>query len=139
MIKRNLKVLVFAFAVAAVSTNANAQSTLQEDIDNGAVPLTTSEISTAFTNNTLAGVGANWHAYYMENGKRVILYNGKKAKRKWKADPKRGFCTTRVRDKKRDCGIVYRVGQDVYRLYDKKGKAMHTFKVAQGDTQNLKK
>ena len=138
MAKRNLKVLVFAFAVAAVSTNANAQSTLQEDIDAGAVPLTTSEISTTFTNNTQSGVGASWHAYYMEDGKRVILYNGKKTKRKWNVDPKKGFCTTRVRDKKRDCRIVYRIGQDVYRVYDKKGKADHTFKVEQGDTQNLK-
>lgn len=136
--KRNLKVLVLAFAVAAVSTNANAQSTLQEDIDSGAVPLTTSEISTAFTNNTQSGVGASWHAYYMEDGKRVILYNGKKAKRKWNVDPKKGFCTTRVKDRKRDCRIVYRIGQDVYRVYDKKGKADHTFKVEQGDTQNLK-
>ena len=90
MIKRNLKVLVFAFAVATVSTNANAQSTLQEDIDNGAVPLTTSEISTAFTNNTQAGVGANWHAYSMEDGKRVVLYKGKKMKRKWNVNAKKG-------------------------------------------------
>ena len=33
MNKPNFKVLVFAVTVAAVSANANAQSTLQEDID----------------------------------------------------------------------------------------------------------
>ncbi len=137
MNKPNFKVLVFAASVAAVSTNANAQSTLQEDIDSGAVPLTTSELSTVLTNNTAVGAGASWFAYYKADGNRVISAKGKKKKGKWKIDAKKGWCYPRWKDNKQVCAIVYRIGEDEYRTYDIKGKEAVTFKVEQGDTQNL--
>ena len=100
MNKLNLKTIAFAFAVAVVSTNANAESTLQEDIDNGAVPLTTSEMHSVFINNTQVGVGANWAVYFMEDGNRIISVEGHKTKkRKWWVDAKKGWCGTRYKDK----------------------------------------
>lgn len=138
MNKPNFKMLVFAVTVAAVSANATAQSTLQEDIDSGAVPLTTSEISTVLTNNTAVGEGVSWFAYYKADGNRVISAKGKKKKGKWKVDAKKGWCYPRWKDNKQVCAIVYRIGEDEYRIYDKKGKESVTFKVEQGDTQNLK-
>lgn len=136
MNKLNIKIIAFTFAVAVVSTNANAESTLQEDIDNGAVPLTTSEMQSAFINNTW--VGATWAVYNMEDGIRIITVEGQKTKkRKWSVDAKKGWCTTRYKDKKKLCAIIYRIGQDEYRIYDKKGKEAWTFTVEQGDTRNL--
>ena len=138
MDKLILKMFAVSFAVAMVSTNANAESTLQEDIDNGAVPLTTSELHSVFINNTQVGVGAKWAVYYIEDGKRIIAVEGEKTKkRKWWIDAKKGWCVTLYKNKKKACTIVYRTGQNEYRVYDKKGKNTHTFTMEQGDTRNL--
>ena len=136
MKKLNLQMFAFAFAVTVVSTNANAESTLQEDIDKGAVPLTTSELNSVLSDNTQ--VGENWFVYNMADGNRIVAVEGHKTKkRKWWIDAKKGFCSTRYKDKKKICGIVYRIGQDEYRVYDKNGKETFTFTMEQGDTQNL--
>ena len=128
------RMVVFVFTATAVSTNANAQSRLQADIDAGAIPLTTSELTSVFVNNTM--VGPNWYIYQSEDKKKIVLAGGKTYKRKWWIDNKKGFCSTTVK-KKTVCRIVYRIGEDEYRVYDQKGKETSTFRVEKGNIKDL--
>lgn len=127
--------LVLLISTAFTATSANAESTLQADIDAGAVPLTTSQITSAFTNNT--HVGSDWYVYYPEGKKRIVWHNNKTYKRKWRVDPEKGFCAVAVRSKKWDCRIVWKIGPKTYRLYDKKGKAQWTFDIEEGNIKEL--
>ena len=102
MNKLILKMFAVTFAVAVFSTNANAKSTLQEDIDNGAVPLTTSEMHSVFINNTQVGVGAKWAVYNMPDGNRIVAVEGAKTKkRKWWIDTKKGWCVLVIKTKRK--------------------------------------
>ena len=128
-------VLILLMSTAITATSANAESTLQADIDAGAVPLTSSQITSAFTNNT--HVGSGWYAYYPEGKKRIVLVKTKTYKRKWRVDAEKGFCAVTVRNKKWDCRIIWKIGPKTYRLYDKKGKAEWTFDVEEGNIKDL--
>ena len=59
--------LILLMSTAITATSANAESMLQADIDAGAVPLTTSQLTSAVTNNTM--VGSNWVGYQPEGKK----------------------------------------------------------------------
>ena len=74
--------VLISITVATVSTSANGKSTLQADIDAGATPLTTSQITSVYTNNTI--VDSGYYVYYSEGGKKIVLNtkNNKKYKRK---------------------------------------------------------
>ena len=62
--------VLISIAVATVSTSANGKSTLQTDIDAGATPLTTSQLTSVFTDNTIVGDG--FYAFYPEEGKIML-------------------------------------------------------------------
>ena len=129
---------LISIAVATVSTSANGKSTLQADIDAGATPLTTSQLTSVYTNNTIVGTG--FYVYYSEAGKKIGLTtkNNKIYKRKWRVDETKGLCEVLVRTKKWACSIVWQIGPNSYRYYDKKGKETYTFSAEKGNIKGLK-
>ena len=129
--------VLISIAVATVSTSANGKSTLQTDIDAGATPLTTSQITSVYTNNTI--VDSGYYVYYSEGGKKTVLNtkNNKKYKRKWQVDETKGLCQELVRKKKWVCDIVWKIGPNKYRFYDEKGKEIYTASVEKGNIKGL--
>lgn len=127
-------ILLISIGIVA-ATSANAADGVQADVDAGAVPMTTSQLTSLITNNTV--VGPNWFAYYPEGKKRIVWYDNKTYKRKWKVDREKGFCVVEVGSKKWSCSIVWQVGPDTYRSYDRKGKP-HTYTIEEGNIKGLK-
>ena len=126
-------VLIF-IAVATVSATANEKSTLQVDIDAGATPLTTSQITSKFIDNTI--VGENFYIFYPKGKKRIILFKNKTYKRKWRIDENKGLCAFGVR-KKESCNIIWQIGPNSYRYYDTKGQETYTVSVEKGNIKGL--
>ena len=128
--------VLISIAVATVSTSANGNSTLQADIDAGATPLTTSQLTSIFTDNTI--VGENFYVFYPKGKKRIVLFENKTYKRKWRVDENKGWCVVEVRSKKWGCAIVWQIGPNKYRLYDTNGKETFTYSVEKGNIKGLK-
>ena len=128
--------LIILMSVALTATAESKKVILQADIDAGAVPLTTSQLTSAITNNTM--VGSDWVAYYPEGKKRIVLYKEKTYKRKWRVSKKKGWCSQTVRDKKWSCTILWKIGKKTYRVYDEEGKELWTFDIEKGNIHNLK-
>ena len=137
MKKFNFTMVLISIAVATVSTSANGKSTLQADIDASATPLTTSQLTSVFTDNTIVGDG--FYVFYPEGGKRIVLIteNNKTYKRKWRVDEKKGLCQVRVGNKKWACNIIWQIGPNSYRYYDKKGKETYTVSLEKGNIKGL--
>ena len=129
--------VLISIAVATVSTTANAKNTLQVDIDAGATPLTTSQLTSIFTDNTIVGEG--FYVFHPKGKKRIVLVteNDKIYKRKWRVDAEKGWCVVRVRNRKLTCTIVWQIGPNKYRYYDKKGKETFTISVEKGNIKGL--
>ena len=128
--------VLISIAVATVSTSANGKSTLQADIDAGATPLTTSQLTSLFTDNTIVGEG--FYVFYPKGKKRIVLFENKTYKRKWRVDEKKGLCAVRVSNKKWACNIIWQIGPNSYRYYDKKGKETYTVSAEKGNIKGLK-
>ena len=127
--------VLISIAVATVSTTANAKSTLQIDIDAGATPLTTSQLTSIFTGNTIVGEG--FYVFHPKGKKRIVLFKNKIHKRKWRVDEEKGWCVVRVKPKKWICTTVWQIGPNKYRYYDTKGKETFTVSVEQGNIKGL--
>ena len=128
-------VFILIMSITLTATSANAADTLQVDIDAGAVPMTTSQVTSLAMNNTM--VGPDWFVYYPDGKKRIVWYKDKTYKRKWRVDEEKGFCQTTVRKKKWDCRILWKIGPNSYRFYDKEGKAEFTMEFAEGNIKDL--
>ena len=128
--------LIILMSVALTATADSKKVILQTDIDAGAVPLTSSQITSAFTNNTV--VGSDWTTYYAEGKKRIVLHKKKIHKRKWKVSKKKGFCFQTLKNKKWFCAIVWKIGPKTYRVYDEEGRENWSFKIEKGNIHNLK-
>ena len=115
---------------------AGDRSTLQADIDAGAVLLTTADLRILHTNNTLKG--AKFVAYYPEGKKRIIKYKGKRFTTKWWIDENYGNCVISVRTKKKMCGLVARIGDNKFRTYENNTLEDANFSVLEGNPEGLK-
>ena len=115
---------------------AGDRSTLQADIDAGAVLLTTADLRILHTNNTLKG--RRFVAYYPEGKKRIIKYKGKRFTTKWWIDENYGSCVISVRTKKKMCGLVARIGDNKFRTYENNTLEDANFSVLEGNPEGLK-
>ena len=115
---------------------AGDRSTLQADIDAGAVLLTTADLRILHTNNTLKG--AKFVAYYPEGKKRIIKYKGKRFTTKWWIDENYGNCVISVRHKKKMCSLVARIGDNRFRSYENNTLEDANFSVLEGNPEGLK-
>ena len=110
---------------------------MQADINAGALPLTTQQLKDLTINNTWKS--ETWSIYHPEGKKRIVSYGeGKIAKRKWEITDKKGYCAFTVRKKnKKSCNVIFNLGNNNYRIYDKKGKEAFHFTILEGNPDGL--
>ena len=133
--RKNLMILLMSTVLTA--TPAISESITQVDIDAGAIPLTTSQITSVITNNT--AVGENWCTYYPEGKKRILWYNEKTYKSKWKVDKEKGWCIVDSRSKKWKCWTLWQIGPRTYRAIHvhKEGEEVVNFDIEEGNIYDL--
>ena len=126
--------MILSIGLASVSFTAMAdeKSTLQADLNAGAVRLTAQQIGTLFTNNTVKGKG--WYAYYSDNGLRTILITKTqdKVRTKWWLDDNKGICAISYRTRTKQCAFLYKIGDNTYRYYDENDVESFTVSVLEG-------
>ena len=126
--------MILSIGLASVSFTAMAdeKSTLQADLNAGAVRLTAQQISTLLTNNTMKGKG--FYIYYSDNGMRTVLRtkNNEKVRTKWWSDDKKGTCVISVRTRTKVCAFLYKIGDNTYRYYDENDIELYTISVLEG-------
>ena len=125
--------IILSIGLASVSFTAMAdeKSTLQADLNAGAVRLTAQQIGTLLTNNTMKGKG--WYTYYSDSGMRtVLLRNKEKLRTKWWLDDNRGLCAISVRTITKQCAFLYKIGDNTYRFYDENDIESFTVSVLEG-------
>ena len=126
--------IILSIGLASVSFTAMAdeKSTLQADLNAGAVRLTAQQIGALFTNNTVKGKG--FYIYYSDNGLRTTLLTKKqeKLRSKWWLDDNKGICTISVVSRTKQCAFLYKIGDNKYRYYYKNGKVAYTISVLEG-------
>ena len=131
--------MILSIGLASVSFAAMAdeKSTLQADLNAGAVRLTAQQISTLFTNNTVKGKG--FYIYYYDSGMRTVLRtkNNEKVRTKWWSDDKKGHCAISVRTRTTLCGFLYKIGDNTYRFYDENDIESFTISVLEGNPLGL--
>ena len=125
-------ILSIGLASVSFTTMADEKSTLQADLNAGAVSLTAQQIGTLLTNNTMKGKG--WYTYYSDNGLRTVLRtkNNEKVRTKWWLDDNKGLCAISVRTRTTLCGILYKIGNNTYRFYDENDIEIFTVSVLEG-------
>ena len=126
--------IVLSIGLASVSFTAIAdeKSTLQADLNAGAVRLTAQQIGTLLTNNTMKGKG--WYTYYSDNGLRTILVTKTqdKVRTKWWLDDNKGICVITYRTRTKQCAFLYKIGDNTYRYYDENDVESFTVSVLEG-------
>ena len=130
--------IVLSIGLASVSSSAIAdeKSTLQADLNAGAVRITAQQMGALYTNNTLKGKG--WYVYYSDSGMRtVLLRNKEKLRTKWWLDDNKGLCAISVRTRATQCAFVYKIGDNTYRYYDENDIESFTVSVLEGNPLGL--
>ena len=131
--------MILSIGLASVSFAAMAdeKSTLQADLNAGAVRLTAQQNGTLFTNNTVKGKG--WNIYYSDSGMRTILITKSKEKLRaeWWLDDNKGICSISFRTKTKVCAFIYKIGDNTYRYYDENDIESYTISVLEGNPLGL--
>ena len=126
-----------ALGIGTGTTVVYANDSVQGDINSGATPLTTSQMASLITGNTIVGQG--WYSFYPKGKKRLIRAKDKTYKGKWKVDEKGGFCAVRIKTKKNwDCHTIWQIDETTYRIHNNDGKHSFTVTIEQGNSRNLK-
>ena len=131
------RILVLAaLGIGTGTTVAYANDSVQGDINSGATPLTTSQMASLITGNTVVGKG--WYGYYPKGKKRLIRANDNKIyKGKWKVDENGGLCTVRAKNKW-VCSTIWQIDETTYRIHNNDGELSYTVTIEQGNSRNLK-
>ena len=127
--------ILVLFTVCYGPAVADSTITLQTDIDAGAKLLTASQMDGLITNNTL--VADDWYSYYPKGKKRLLHWNNKIFKAKWKLNEEDGFCT---KTKKWVCYSMWQIGDGLFRLHERNSEkeVNYTVQVEQGNSRDLK-
>ena len=130
-------ILSIGLASVSFAAMADEKSTLQADLNAGAVRLTAQQIGTLFTNNTVKGKG--YYIYYSDSGMRTVLLTKKqeKLRTEWWLDDSKGICNVSVVSRKLSCAFLYKIGDNTYRFYDENDIEAYTISVLEGNAVGL--